>query len=97
MEQFIAILLKGQYIIAISTSSPYHKWRNIKNVDFDECTIRRTFQKNLEIIHSFEIPEHKEDRNTLNVHVLGTTEVSDSLGIDEEAERCRKKYDKNIG
>ena len=40
---------------------------------------------------------HIEDRNTLNVHVLGTTEVSDSLGIDEEAERCRKKYDKNIG
>ena len=67
------------------------------NVDFNECTIRRTFQRNSEIIHSFEIPEHIEEGETVKVHILGTVEVSDSSGSDEEADRRQGEYDKNIG
>ena len=62
----------------------------------DECTKIRIFQKNSEIIHSFEIPEHIEEGNTVKVQFLEPVEVSDSSGSDEEADRHKREYDKNI-
>ena len=64
-------------------------------VDFGECVIRRSSHEGSEIIHKFEITEHIEKKEVVQVHILRVVEVSDSSESVEAPEKQRKKYENN--